>query len=110
MMCFYLLIIAMLYAYGITLRGTRRILVEEPSATAMVWPAIRLPPSPMRMRGCVSLIAFPQMTCSWMSHYCEQKFQTQNYYFKESVCSGPTAEPIPGKNYTCCTADVRDEL
>ena len=110
-----------LYIMALGFRESKRILRHNEnqnytqSLTDVVWPKVIIPPSPMRItRGCVSFIAYPGMSCQWFSHFCEQKFQSQNYYFLDDICSavGPRPTdirlPIPGKNYTCCTADAKE--
>ena len=62
-----------------------------------------------KVNGCVSFSVSSGTGCAWMCNYCATQLGTNNYYFKDNVCTyqegvGCVGNPIAGKIYTCCPA------
>jgi hypothetical protein len=65
--------------------------------------------------GCISFSVGQGTGCAWMCNYCSTNLGTNNYYFTDDVCTyqsgfGCVGNPVAGKQYTCCSVTVNDEL
>lgn len=57
--------------------------------------------------GCVTFTIGQGTGCDWMCNYCANQLGTNNYYFKDGVCTyeqgGCVGSPVSGSSYTCCS-------
>ena len=58
--------------------------------------------------NCITFSVSQGTGCAWMCEYCADQLGTNNYYFKDSVCSyqqgtGCVGNPLSGVSYTCCS-------
>ena len=57
--------------------------------------------------NCISFTVSVGTGCAWMCSYCANQLGTNNYYFKDNICTyqpgGCVGNPLSGINYTCCS-------
>ena len=61
--------------------------------------------------NCITFSVSQGTGCAWMCNYCANQLGTNNYYFTDNVCIyqsqvGCVGNPIAGKSYTCCPANI----
>ncbi len=64
--------------------------------------------------GCITFSVGPGTGCAWMCNHCSTELGTNNFYFKDGVCSyvpgGCVGSPQVGVDYTCCAAGLNSNL
>jgi len=64
--------------------------------------------------NCINFTVGQGTGCDWMCNYCANQLGTNNYYFTDGVCTysqgGCVGNPISGKQYTCCSVEINEDL